>query len=43
MGKRYACGLAQKIVDHYADDYHIFQITKPASEVLDGVEAVRDQ
>ena len=34
--------LAQKIVDHYADDYHIFQITKPASEILDGVEAVRD-
>ena len=34
--------LAQKLVDHYADDYHIFQITKPASEILDGVEAIKD-
>jgi ADP-heptose:LPS heptosyltransferase len=34
--------LAQKLVDHYADDYHIFQITRPSCEVLDGVEAIKD-
>jgi hypothetical protein len=34
--------LAQKLVDHYADDYHIFQVTKPTSEILDGVEAIKD-
>ena len=34
--------LAQKIVDHYEKDYHIFQVTKPASEILDGVEAIKD-
>ena len=34
--------LAQKIVDRYADDYHIFQVTKPTSEILDGVEAIKD-
>ena len=35
-------GLAQKLVDHYEKDYHIFQITKPAGEVLDGVEVIKD-
>jgi len=35
--------LAQRVVDHYADDYHIFQVTRPACEILDGVEAVKDQ
>ena len=34
--------LAQKFVDHYEKDYHIFQITKPAGEVLDGVEVIKD-
>ena len=34
--------LAQKLVDHYEDDYHIFQITRPACEILDGVEAIKD-
>ena len=34
--------LAQKLVDHYEKDYHIFQITKPAGEVLDGVEVIKD-
>jgi len=34
--------LAQKLVDYYADDYHIFQITRPACEILDGVEAIKD-
>jgi len=34
--------LAQKIVDYYEKDYHIFQVTKPASEILDGVEAIKD-
>ena len=34
--------LAQKLVDHYEKDYHIFQVTKPASEILDGVEAIKD-
>ena len=34
--------LAQKLVDRYADDYHIFQVTKPTSEILDGVEAIKD-
>ena len=32
--------LAQKLVDHYEKDYHIFQITKPTGEVLDGVEVI---
>ena len=34
--------LAQKLVDHYEKDYHIFQITKPSGEVLDGVEVIKD-
>jgi len=34
--------LAQKLVDHYADDYHIFQVTRPSCEILDGVEAIKD-
>ena len=34
--------LAQKLVDYYEKDYHIFQVTKPASEILDGVEAIKD-
>ena len=34
--------LAQKLVDHYEKDYHIFQVTKPSSEILDGVEAIKD-
>ena len=34
--------LAQKLVDYYEKDYHIFQITKPAGEVLDGVEVIKD-
>ena len=34
--------LAQKIVDHYSDDYHIFQVKKPTSESLDGVEVIQD-
>ena len=34
--------LAQKLVDHYEKDYHIFQITKPVGEVLDGVEVIKD-
>ena len=34
--------LAQKIVDHFSDDYHIFQVKKPSSETLDGVETVHD-
>ena len=34
--------LAQKLVDHYEKDYHIFEITKPAGEVLDGVEVIKD-
>ena len=42
MGKRHACCLAQVTVDHYEKDYHIFQVTKPASEILDGVEAIKD-
>ena len=42
VGKRYARGSCTKIVDHYADDYHIFQVTKPTSEILDGVEAIKD-
>ena len=32
--------LAQRIVDRYEDEYHIFQVTKPSSEHLDGVEAI---
>jgi hypothetical protein len=34
--------LAQKLVDHYEKDYHIFQITKPSAEVLDGVEVIKE-
>ena len=34
--------LAQKIVDHYSSDYHIFQVKKPSSEALDGVEVIED-
>jgi len=34
--------LAQKLVDHYSDDYHIFQVTRPACEVLDDVEVIKD-
>ena len=34
--------LAQKLVDHYSDDYHIFQITRPSCEVLDDVEVLKD-
>jgi len=34
--------LAQKLVDHYSDKYHIFQVKKPSSEALDGVEVVQD-
>ena len=34
--------LAQRLVDHYSDDYHIFQVKKPSSEVLDGVEVIQD-
>ena len=34
--------LAQKLVDHYSDEYHIFQITRPACEVLDDVEVIKD-
>ncbi len=34
--------LAQKLVDHYADDYHIFQVTRPSCEVLDDVEVIKD-
>ena len=34
--------LAQKLVDHYSDEYHIFQITRPSCEVLDDVEVVKD-
>tara|TARA_B100000131_G_scaffold187944_1_gene180874 strand:- start:60 stop:782 length:723 start_codon:yes stop_codon:yes gene_type:complete len=34
--------LAQRLVDYYADDYHIFQITRPSCEILDGVEAIKD-
>jgi ADP-heptose:LPS heptosyltransferase len=32
--------LAQQIVDNYKKDYHIFQITRPDSQKLDGVEVV---
>ena len=32
--------LAQKIVDHYSDEYHIFQVKKPSSEALDDVEVI---
>jgi hypothetical protein len=34
--------LAQKLVDHYSDEYHIFQVTRPACEVLDDVEVLKD-
>ncbi|MHA2164165.1 MAG: hypothetical protein ACXABF_17270 [Candidatus Thorarchaeota archaeon] len=34
--------LAQRLVDHYSDDYHIFQIKKASSEALDGVEVIQD-
>lgn len=34
--------LAQKIVNHYSNDYHIFQVKKPSSEALDGVEVIED-
>lgn len=34
--------LAQRLVDHYSNDYHIFQVKKPSSEVLDGVEVIQD-
>ena len=34
--------LAQKLVDHYSVDYHIFQVTRPACEVLDDVEVIKD-
>ena len=34
--------LAQKLVDHYSEDYHIFQVTRPACEVLDDVEVIKD-
>jgi ADP-heptose:LPS heptosyltransferase len=34
--------LAQRLVDHYSDDYHIFQVKKASSEALDGVEVVQD-
>ena len=34
--------LAQRLVDHYSDEYHIFQITRPACEVLDDVEVIKD-
>ena len=34
--------LAQKLVDHYSDEYHIFQITRPSCEVLDDVEVIKD-
>lgn len=32
--------LAQKIVDRYKDEYHIFQITRPDSQKLNNVEVV---
>ena len=32
--------LAQQIVDNYKKDYHIFQITRPDSQKLDGVEFI---
>ena len=32
--------LAQQIVDNYKKDYHIFQITRPDSQKLDGVEPI---
>jgi ADP-heptose:LPS heptosyltransferase len=35
--------IAQKIVDKYKDQYHIFQITRPDSEKLNGVEVVDKQ
>ena len=34
--------LAQRLVDYYSDEYHIFQITSPSCEVLDDVEVVKD-
>jgi len=34
--------LAQRIVDYYKNDYSIFQVKKPASEALKGVEVVQD-
>ena len=34
--------LAQKLVDHFSDEYHIFQITRPSCEVLDDVEVLKD-
>ena len=34
--------LAQRLVDYYSDEYHIFQITRPACEVLDDVEVIKD-
>ena len=35
--------LAQRIVDYYKDDYAIFQVKKPASEALKGVEVIQDR
>ena len=32
--------LAQQIVNNYKKDYHIFQITRPDSQKLDGAEAI---
>ena len=32
--------IAQRIVDHYSDEYYIYQIKKPASDALTGVEVV---
>jgi hypothetical protein len=32
--------LAQRIADHYSEDYHIFQVKKPSSEALTGVEVI---
>jgi hypothetical protein len=34
--------LAQKLVDHYSDEYHIFQVTRPSCEILDDVEVLKD-
>lgn len=35
--------LAQKIVDRYKNNYHIFQITRPDSQKLEGVEVVSNK
>jgi hypothetical protein len=35
--------IAQKIIDKYKDQYHIFQVTRPDSEKLNGVEVIDRQ